>query len=120
MGSALQEIVIDSQDPGELARWWARVLDWQVVDSEDGYSWISPNGQSENQPLLLVFLPVPEAKTGKNRVHLDVKPTGVDQQQELERLLALGATRTDVGQGDVPWIVLADPEGNEFCLLGPH
>jgi hypothetical protein len=68
---------------------------------------------------MIVFAPVPEAKTVKNRVHLDVNPSGVDQYVELERLLALGATRVDVGQADdVPWIVLADPEGNEFCLLG--
>lgn len=120
MGSLLQEIVIDSQDPGELARWWARVLDWQVVDREEGYSWISPNGQPQDG-LLLVFVPNREPRTVKNRIHLDVSPTGVDQQQELERLLALGATHADIGQGDVPWIVLADPEGNEFCLLsGAH
>jgi glyoxalase superfamily protein len=62
-------------------------------------------------------VPVPEAKTVKNRVHIDVNPTGVDQAEELERLLSLGATRVDIGQGDVPWVVLADPEGNEFCLL---
>lgn len=116
MGSVLREIVIDSRDPGELARWWARVLDWQVVDSEHGYSWISQNGQPQDQ-MLLVFVPVPEAKTGKDRIHLDISPTGVDQQHELDRLLALGATHADIGQGDVPWMVLADPEGNEFCLL---
>jgi hypothetical protein len=116
MGSLLHEIVIDSRDPAELARWWARVLDWQVVDRDSGYSWISRNGQLQDN-LLLVFVPVPEAKTIKNRIHLDVNPTGVEQEQELERLLALGATRADIGQGDVPWIVLADPEGNEFCLL---
>jgi hypothetical protein len=120
MGSLLAEIVIDSRNPGELARWWARVLDWQVVDRDEGYSWISQHGHVEDNPLL-VFLPVSEPKTVKNRIHLDVTPTGVDQQQELDRLLALGATRTDVGQGDVPWIVLSDPEGNEFCLLsGQH
>jgi hypothetical protein len=116
MGSVLQEIVIDSRDPAELARWWARVLDWQVVDSEHGYSWISPDGQPQDSPLL-VFVPGQEPKTVKNRVHLDVSPSGVDEQQELQRLLALGAAHTDIGQADVPWIVLADPEGNEFCLL---
>jgi hypothetical protein len=116
MGSLLKEIVIDSSEPAELARWWARVLDWQVVDRDEGYSWISRSGQPEDD-LLLVFVPVPEPKSIKNRIHLDLNPTGVDQEQELERLLALGATRADVGQGDVPWIVLADPQGNEFCLL---
>src|SRR5690349_16724311 len=117
MGSLLHEIVIDSQDPAELARWWARVLDWHVVDEHEGYSWISPRGETGDE-LLLTFLPVPETKTSKNRIHLDLKSTlDTNQRQELERLLALGATRVDVGQGDVPWIVLADPEGNEFCLL---
>jgi hypothetical protein len=61
---------------------------------------------------------VAEAKTVKNRVHIDVNPSGCDQAEELERLLGLGARPVDVGQGDVPWVVLADPEDNEFCLLG--
>jgi hypothetical protein len=66
-----------------------------------------------------VFVPVPEAKTVKNRIHVDVNPLNCEPAEELERLLALGATKVDVGQGeDVPWVVLADPEGNEFCLLG--
>jgi hypothetical protein len=67
----------------------------------------------------LVFVRVPEGKAVKNRLHLDVRPTG-PYEEELQRLLGLGATRADVGQGSVPWVVLADPEGNEFCLLGPH
>ena len=68
----------------------------------------------------LAFLPVPEPKTGKNRVHLDLATESLaDQQAEVERLIALGATRVDIGQGDVPWVVLADPEGNEFCVLAP-
>jgi hypothetical protein len=56
----------------------------------------------------------------KNRIHLDVTPAGADQAEELERLLALGARRVDIGQGETPWVILADPEGNEFCLLSPH
>jgi hypothetical protein len=64
-----------------------------------------------------MFVTVPEAKTVKNRIHLDVSPAGCDQDEELARLLALGARPVDVGQGDSPWFVLADPEGNEFCLL---
>ena len=67
--------------------------------------------------LALVFVPVPEGKTTKNRVHIDVSPTGLDQSDELARLLALGAVQVDVNQGEQSWIVLADPEGNEFCLL---
>ena len=73
-----------------------------------------PDGSASN----LLFLKVPELKTAKNRIHLDVRPpNGSNQAAELERLLSLGATRVDIGQGDVPWHVLADPEGNEFCLL---
>ena len=63
------------------------------------------------------FVPVPEAKTVKNRLHIDVNPVGCDQAQEVERLMGLGARRVDIGQGDPSWVVLADPEGNEFCVL---
>jgi hypothetical protein len=65
----------------------------------------------------LVFIDVPEGKTIKNRLHLDLRPLGCDQATELERLLALGARQIDIGQGDQTWVVLADPEGNELCLL---
>ena len=117
MGSLLTTVNVDCSDPAGLARWWSRVLgDWPVTDDPRGISWISPTGGFDVLPLI-AFLPVPEAKTVKNRVHLDLSPTGCDQAEELERLLALGARRVDVGQGDVPWIVLADPEDNEFCLL---
>jgi hypothetical protein len=74
-------------------------------------------GADENKDLAMVFLPVPEAKIVKNRVHIDVSPVGCNQADELVRLLALGAVQIDVGQGTRPWVVLADPEGNEFCLL---
>jgi predicted enzyme related to lactoylglutathione lyase len=117
MAAQLTEICIDTTDPASLARFWGQVLGWPVVDEESGLSWISASGDYTVRPMV-VFAPVPERKTVKNRVHLDVNPAGVDQAEELERLLALGATRVDVGQtDDAPWIVLADPEGNEFCLL---
>ena len=67
----------------------------------------------------LLFQDVPEGKTVKNRLHIDVNPVGCDQDEELERLLDLGATHTDIGQGEQSWVVLADPEGNEFCILAP-
>jgi hypothetical protein len=67
----------------------------------------------------LVFATVPEGKTVKNRLHLDVRPIDASHEAEVERLIGLGARRADIGQGDVPWVVLADPEGNEFCVLGP-
>ena len=114
----LTEIVVDCTDPKVLARWWGEVLGWPVVDEARGFSWISATGDYTARPMI-VFVPVPEAKSTKNRIHLDVNPSGADQAEELERLLGLGARRTDVGQSDdVPWVVLADPEGNEFCLLG--
>jgi hypothetical protein len=65
-----------------------------------------------------VFVDVPEKKSVKNRVHLDVSPIGCDRDEEVERLIGFGATRADVGQGEQPWVVLADREGNEFCVLG--
>jgi predicted enzyme related to lactoylglutathione lyase len=117
MGSVFREIVTDCADPHRVATFWSQVLNWPLVDDPKGYSWVSSTGEPWAPPPVLVFVPVPEAKTVKNRVHIDVNPTGVDQAEELERLLSLGATRVDIGQGDVPWIVLADPEGNEFCLL---
>jgi predicted enzyme related to lactoylglutathione lyase len=117
MGSVFREVVIDCQDPLRVGRFWADVLAWPLTEDENGYCWLSATGQPWDPPLL-VFVPVPEAKEVKNRIHLDVNPSGCDQAEELERLLALGARPVDVGQGDVPWIVLADPEDNEFCLLG--
>jgi predicted enzyme related to lactoylglutathione lyase len=118
MAVRLNEWTIDAHDPGRLARWWGEVLGWPVTDDDRGLSWISQSGDYTTPPLI-VFVPVPEPKTAKNRVHFDLNPSGADQAEELERLLALGATRADVGQpDDAPWIVLADPEGNEFCLLG--
>lgn len=117
MAAALTEIVIDCTNPRVLAEFWSAVLDWPLQETDDGELWLSATGGFDARPFI-VFEEVTEAKTLKNRVHIDVNPVGCDQAEELERLLALGATRADVGQGDdVPWIVLADPEGNEFCLL---
>jgi hypothetical protein len=117
MASIFTEVIIDSHDPARLAEFWGEVLGWPVVSEDRGLCWISATGEPTAAPLL-VFVPVPEPKTSKNRIHIDVNPSRCDQAEELERLLSLGATRADVGQGDVPWVVLADPEGNEFCLLG--
>jgi predicted enzyme related to lactoylglutathione lyase len=118
MAARLTEIIVDCTDAGRLARFWGDVLGWPVTDDDRGMSWISATGDYTAPPMI-VFVPVPETKSVKNRLHLDVNPSGSEQADELERLLALGATRVDVGQSaDVPWVVLADPEGNEFCLLG--
>jgi hypothetical protein len=116
MGALLREIVIDCSDPRRVAEFWGQVLGWDVQQEGD-VMWMSASGK-EFPDLLLVFVPVPEKKTVKDRIHLDVSPVGCDQDEEVERLIGLGATRVDIGQGDSPWVVLADPEGNEFCVLG--
>jgi predicted enzyme related to lactoylglutathione lyase len=116
MGSVLREVNIDCNDPRRVAEFWGEVLGWDVQEN-DGLFWMSESG-APFPDLLLVFVAVPESKIVKNRVHLDVSPVGCDRDEEVARLEALGATRIDVGQGDQPWVVLADPEGNEFCVLG--
>jgi hypothetical protein len=115
MAARLTEVIVDCLDPGLVADFWLRVLDYQVIDR-------GPNGELEigaadGRGPTLVFVRVPEPKTLKNRLHLDLNPSGQDQAAELQRLLSLGARQVDVGQRDVTWVVLADPEGNEFCLL---
>jgi Glyoxalase-like domain len=128
MGSRLTEMVVDCHDPVAQAAFWAAVLDYHVVRTEDGQVEIAPwereppnlaerVRQAPSVPTL-VFVKVPEGKTVKNRLHLDLRPVGCSHEAEVERLLGLGARRADVGQGEVPWVVLADPEGNEFCVLG--
>ena len=115
MSARLSTVVIDCHDPRTLADFWARVLGWKVLDVDDDGSVEIGDGEG-NGPRLL-FEPVPEPKTIKNRIHLDINPVGADQTEELDRLLDLGAQRVDIGQGEQTWVVLADPEGNEFCLL---
>jgi len=118
MAAVFRELVIDSADPERLAGFWAEVLGWVASPDEDGDYWVTASGDPEGPGPVLTFLRVPEAKTVKNRLHLDLNPSGCDQATELERLLGLGARRVDVGQADdVSWFVLADSEGNEFCLL---
>ncbi len=115
MSSRFTELCIDCSDPRTLAEFWAAVLDWRIEaeEGDDEIELVNPDGG----PTTLLFVPVPEAKTVKNRLHIDVNPRDRGQAEEVERLLALGATHADVGQGDVSWVVLADPEGNEFCVL---
>ena len=105
---------MDAADPDRLAAFWAGVLGWEPTG---GYEGVVEIGDPGGARPTLVFVPVPEPKAAKNRIHLDVNPTDCDQAGELARLLALGAVEVDVGQGDQTWVVLADPEGNEFCLL---
>ncbi|PDP85369.1 glyoxalase [Glycomyces fuscus] len=109
-------IAIDAIDTKTVAGFWSRVLDWPIVhEAEDGIS-IAPDEEAQ---LGVDVFAVPERKTVKNRLHLDLRVTnGLTVAQELERLLGLGAVKVDVGQPeDARWTVLADPEGNEFCLL---
>jgi hypothetical protein len=112
MGSRWETVVIDAQDPDRLARWWAEVLDFTVLREAGGEVAIGPRSGLPH----LVFIQIPDAKGEKNRLHLELRPD--DQHAEVERLLDMGARRADVGQpADAPWVVLADPEGNEFCVL---
>ena len=108
----MSQIAIDARDPEALAKWWSEVLGWSMRVDSDGDAFVTP---PPGQGTELLFLGVPEGKTVKNRVHLDFTPD--DQAAEVERLTELGATRVDIGQGEQSWVVLADPEGNEFCVL---
>jgi predicted enzyme related to lactoylglutathione lyase len=118
MALRLAAVCIDCADPRPLARFWAEVLGWRITDDDPDEVALEPPAGSPEEGVVpeLLFLQVPEGKAVKNRLHIDLRPD--DQEAEVERVLALGATRADVGQGDdTTWVVLADPEGNEFCVL---
>jgi len=124
MASTFTELSIDCADPASLARFWCAVLGYEVQDEEDGLVMIGspavPEGKDRPGPVppALTFARVPEGKSVKNRLHLDLNPTDRDQAEEVRRLLDLGARPADVGQtGAESWVTLADPEGNEFCVL---
>jgi glyoxalase superfamily protein len=105
-------LAIDCHDPPGLARWWSRLLGGPVEIDRDGDATLrTPGG------LAIDFLRVPEAKSGKNRLHLDLRTT--DRAEATDQAIALGATRADDVYDGGEWQVLRDPEGNEFCLLGP-
>jgi hypothetical protein len=115
----ITELVLDAHDPDLLARFWCTVLGYVELDRVDGSIEIGPPeaGFGGPQPTI-VFDRTDEPKRGKLRLHIDVNATDRDQEAELDRLLAAGARRADIGQtGNESWHVLADPEGNEFCLL---
>ena len=124
-------IVVDCGDVAAQARWWRDTLGWQVVHEADDEVVLVPGHVTQDEVRAtpweqvgpgLVFVPVPEGKTIKNRLHLDLAPhTTDDRDAEIARLVERGATVVDVGQQpDVTWTVLADPEGNEFCILAPR
>ncbi len=128
MASRLTEISLDCHDPDRLADFWAAALDWVVLEREPGLVEIGPARESDQAlldavrtgpvPPTMFLAAVAEDKAVKNRMHLDLSPVDRSRDEEVERLLALGATHADVGQtGEETWVVLADPEGNEFCVL---
>ena len=113
----LHHIVVDSHDLPLLARFWTQALGWKILSEREREIVI---GTDENAAVGICFMPVTDPKIVKNRVHLDLTTSAEDRDQEIERLLALGARRVDIGQtGAESWIVLADPEGNEFCVIRP-
>ena len=112
MASRWEQVVVDAEDPARLARWWAEALGYQIVHEEPDE--VEIRRTPDTLPGLL-FGTAPEPKTAKNRLHLDLRPD--DQEAEVERLVDMGARPVDIGQHDVSWVVLADPEGNEFCVL---
>jgi catechol 2,3-dioxygenase-like lactoylglutathione lyase family enzyme len=114
VASRITELVLDCTDPERLAAFWCEVLGYEVVDRDDASVEIGP----PDRRTTILFLENPDPKLQKLRLHIDVTATDRSQEEELARLLEIGATRVDIGQGDdVSWYTLADPEGNEFCLL---
>ena len=113
----LHHLVVDAHDLPGLARFWTQASGWKVLSERENEVVI---GTAENAPAGVCFMPVTDAKTVKNRVHLDLTSSAADRDQEIDRLLALGARRAGIGQADAEsWTVLADPEGNEFCVVRP-
>jgi hypothetical protein len=123
MASRFTELVVDAHDTRGLAEFWCEVLGYRIIDEDDNVVEIGTHELTPEEvlqgpvPPTIVFVPVPEDKTVKNRLHIDVSPIDREPAEEVERLIALGARRVDIGQGDVSWTVLADLEGNEFCVL---
>jgi hypothetical protein len=121
--SRFTELIVDAHDMRLLADFWCSVLSFHVLEESDSFIEIGERQTTADSviagaiPPTIVFVPVPEGKTVKNRVHVDVSPIDRSQQEEVDRLTELGAHRIDIGQGDQPWVVMADPEGNEFCVL---
>ncbi len=117
MPVALHHIVVDAHDLPAQARFWAAVLDWEVVSEKEREVIIGPGADA---PSGICFMPVTDRKQGKNRLHFDLNPYPGTTADEVERIVGLGARRVDVGQdGSESWTVLADPEGNEFCVVRP-
>ena len=118
MSLQLVSLCVDASDPLRLARFWAEALAWDVDDEGDGLVALVPTDGTRFE---ILFLPVPEKKTGKNPIHLDLTTSSIDdQRRSVAKLIELGARHIDVGQSpEDSHVVLADPEGNEFCLIEP-
>ncbi len=111
-------VVVDCADPRDMARFWGEAMDWIMHEVTDDFAALRC---TRGTGPYLEFLRTPGAATGHGRVHLDLLPyPGAEKAAEVARLRALGATDLDLGQGDVPWTCLSDPEGHEFCVLAPH
>jgi catechol 2,3-dioxygenase-like lactoylglutathione lyase family enzyme len=118
MASTLRNITFDAGDARTLAWFWAQALGWQLYFDEDPEVLVAPCYPHVGTGPQLLFVPVPEGKAAKNRVHLDLQPTDRTRDEEVARLIELGASlvedhRNEAGTG---WVYLADPEGNEFCV----
>lgn len=117
MPVSLHHIVIDAHDLPGLARFWAEVLGWKILSVREREVVV---GADETASVGLCFMPVTGRKVVKNRLHLDLTSPAEDREAEISRILALGATKVEIGQtGEESWTVLADPEGNEFCVVRP-
>lgn len=116
MACRITELVLDCRDPELIAGFWAEVLGYRVTDRDETCVAIGPP-EGTVSPIELLFERSDEPKTTKLRLHIDVNATDREQDEELARLEQLGAKHIDIGQGEQSWYVLADPEGNEFCLL---
>jgi predicted enzyme related to lactoylglutathione lyase len=117
MPVSLHHIVIDAHDLPSLARFWTQVLGWKILSEREREIVI---GTDETAPIGICFMPVTVEKKVKNRLHFDLTSGVEERDAEIERILALGARPVEIGQtGAESWTVLADPEGNEFCVIRP-
>ena len=122
MASRASNFCIDAHDPWAQTLWWSKVLeDFTLPEDDDQGPGDEECGLVGPDDRYLLFLKVPEPKTVKNRMHICLRPTDRSRDDEVDRILGLGATMADDRRdGDKGWAVLADPEGNEFCVLTPY
>jgi hypothetical protein len=115
MSIVINSLTVDSHDPRTVAAFWSAALDWPILLDSDDEVLIAPFEERHPGVFPVLFLRNPDDKRVKNRWHFDLAPE--DQDAEVRRLEGLGARRADIGQGDVAWVVMADVEDNEFCIL---